>query len=111
MIWLGTAPDALSNPGFETDVSGWALFSTIGSTVTLDPVAPALGSASAHVTVPVAGAVSYSTAFSTNGIISITAGLPNAATFWARSDHTRKIWVVAARTTSGQFTSQQITIG
>lgn len=112
MIWVGTAPDAVTNPGFETDVtSGWSMFTTIGSTLARDTSSAAVGSAAAHITVPTAGSVTWTTAFATTGTVSISAGLTCSATFWARSDRPRSIWVVAAKTTSGDFTHQSIAIG
>jgi len=112
MIWIGTAPDAVTNPDFESDVTtGWTLFTTVGSTVTRDTLSPAVGSASAHVTVPVAGSVSWATAFATTGSIALSPGVTYSATFWARSDRVRGIRVVAGQMSSGEFTSQALTIG
>jgi hypothetical protein len=94
MIWVGSAPDAVTNPGFETDVtSGWTLSTVIGSTVARDTTAPAAGAASAHITVPVAGSNSWSTVFETNGTIGVAAGQTYSGTFWARSDRARTIFV------------------
>ena len=111
MIWVGTAPDAVTNPGFETDIAGWEFFTTIGATVSRDTNGPAVGAAAAHITGPSGGTVSFSTAFGTAGTIDIAAGVPNSATFWARSDRVRNITVGAARPTSGEYVEQTIQIG
>ena len=112
MIWIGTAPDAVTNTGFETDVTtGWTVFTVLGSLASRDVVGAPVGAAAAHITVPTAGAVPWSTAFATTGSIPLYAGSTYSATFWARSDRVRSITVVAAKLTSGEYTSRSLNIG
>jgi hypothetical protein len=111
MIWPGTGPDAVTNAGFETDVtSGWSIFSTIGSTVSQDATSPAVGAQSAHITVPTAGTVPWATSFATTGSITVQPLQVFSATFWARASQPRSIVVAAAKTTSGEFTSVALNI-
>ncbi len=109
MIWVGSAPDACTNPGFETNVSsGWTFFHTVPSTLTRDTTDAALGSASAHVTVPTAGAVPWEITCTSLGSINVTAGLEYSATFWVRAATPRRARVAAGRATGGgEFTSRR----
>ena len=111
MIWVGTNPDACSNPGFETDVTGWVHSSVIGSTVSRDIATSALGSASAHVTVPTTSSVPWAVAFSTNGTIPVNNGWGYAATFWAKAAVPRTIRVALGGVVSGEFASSALVIG
>lgn len=101
MVWVGTNPDAVSNPDFETDLAGWALGTSVGSTLERDPTTAGSGAASAHVVVPVAGAVPYATTLRTTGSIGVTQYQSYSATFWAKADRPRTAWVAAGRTTGG----------
>jgi Carbohydrate binding domain/Hypothetical glycosyl hydrolase family 15 len=106
MIWAGSGPDAVTNAGFETDVTtGWTMFTAIGSTVSADATSPAVGAESAHITVPAAGSVPWATAFATVGTITVQPLQVFSATFWARASRPRNIVIAAAKTTSGEFTS------
>ncbi len=101
MVWVGQNPDAVGNPDFETDLSGWTLNTNIGSTLLRDVTTAGSGAASAHVTVPVAGTVSYATTMQTTGSIPLSAGQPYAATFWAKADRPRSAYVTAGRLSGG----------
>lgn len=112
MVWVGSQPDAVSNPGFEADVtSGWSFGSVIGSTLTHDVTTAGVGTASARVHLPVADPVTFTTTLSTTTTIPVVAGGTYAATFWARASVARPITVVAAPPTSGSLYSRTITIG
>src|SRR5262249_26701818 len=61
-IWTGSAPDAITNPGFETSVtSGWTFqqFAPASATLSLDPTTAAVGSASAKVHIATASTVEW----------------------------------------------------
>ena len=95
MIWVGTAPDASTNPDFETDVtSGWTFVNGIPATLTRDATTAASGSASARVSIPSAGTVEWSVNLNTVGTIPVGAGGSYSATFWARSSVPRSIPVL-----------------
>jgi len=112
MMWAGSNPDAVTNPGFETDVtSGWSLFSTIGSTVTRDTTTSAVGTASAHVTVPTTTSVPWAVDYTTNGSLSVGITWQVAATFWAKASTPRNITVALALPTSGSLGVQVVPIG
>ncbi|MGH7731815.1 MAG: carbohydrate binding domain-containing protein [Candidatus Eiseniibacteriota bacterium] len=86
MIWVGTAPDASTNPDFETDVtSGWTFVPLVPATITRDASTAASGSASARVNVPAAGQYEWSVNLNTVGTIPIVFGRSYSATFWARA--------------------------
>lgn len=97
MIWVGTGPDAVTNPGFETDVTtGWSFGTNHGSTLERDITTAAVGSASARIRVPSVGSVPWTTAFGTTGSLPVQAGVLYSATFWAKASVPRPITVVAA---------------
>lgn len=110
MIWVGTNPDAASNPGFETDLTAWGHGSVIGSTLSRDVTTAAVGSASAHVTVPTTSSVPWAVSFSTTGTIPVNLYQAYAATFWARAAVARSIRVALGGAVSGEFASTRLTI-
>ena len=102
--WLGKAlapytviasvgPDdpASANPGFESDVSGWTLATTVGATIARDATTAAVGLASGKVVVPAAGANAASTRLATLGYVTFWTGPPWTITFWARAAAPRSI--------------------
>jgi hypothetical protein len=112
MLWAGSNPDAVTNPGFESSVStGWTLFSTIGSTVTRDTTTAAVGSASAHVTVPATSSVPWAVAYTSTGTLTVGITWQASATFWAKASTPRNITVALALPTSGGLGAQVVTIG
>ncbi|MFI5370130.1 MAG: hypothetical protein ACHQ52_01135 [Candidatus Eisenbacteria bacterium] len=106
MVWPGTGPDAVSNPGFESDVtSGWNFGAFIPATIERDVTTSAVGMASAHITVPAAAAQSYLVTFATQGTLAVSAGGAYSATFWARSSVPLTVSVVAGNQGAGQIAS------
>uniref|UniRef100_A0A832MKE0 CBM-cenC domain-containing protein n=1 Tax=Eiseniibacteriota bacterium TaxID=2212470 RepID=A0A832MKE0_UNCEI len=97
MIWVGTAPDAVTHPGFETDVtSGWSFGSSVGATRAHDLTTAAVGGASLRVTLPVAGAVPWAATLKSLSTLPMSAGQIYSATFWAKASQPRSIDVAAA---------------
>lgn len=111
MIWIGTQPDAVSNPGFETSVTaGWSFGTNHGATVAQDAATAAVGAASARIHLPSAGSVPWSTAFSSTGTIPVSQGALYSATFWAKASAPRSIQVAAAPAV-GSYATRAVTIG
>lgn len=111
MIWIGNRPDAVTNPGFETDVtSGWAFSTTLGATISRDPANAAVGSASARVSIPSAGTVEWAVSLRSTGTLAMSAGQLHSATFWARASQPRTVRVVAALD-AGELVSTTVSIG
>jgi putative glycosyl hydrolase-like family 15 (GHL15) protein/carbohydrate binding protein with CBM4/9 domain len=95
MIWVGTAPDASTNPEFETDVtSGWDFVAGVPATITRDASTAASGSASARIDIPSAGPYEWSVNLNTVGTIPVVYHGSYSATFWARSSVPRSIPVL-----------------
>jgi hypothetical protein len=114
MIWVGTNPDAVTNPGFETDVaSGWTLstFGTGSASIARDTASPAVGSASARIDIASTGANAWDVNFATTGQLSVLAGGTYAATFWARASAPRAVTVTMTRPTGGDVGSRDVTVG
>lgn len=95
MIWLGTGPDASTNPGFETDVtSGWTFYPSVPATLTRDASTAAVGSASARINVPTAAQYEWSVNLNTVGTLAVVNSASYAATFWAKASAPRTLPVV-----------------
>lgn len=110
MIWVGTQPDVVTNPGFETSVtSGWTFGSGNGSTIARDPSTAAVGTASARIHVPTAGVVSWDASLATSTFMPVAANALYSATFWARASSSRPISVVLAPT-SGSLATRTLAI-
>jgi hypothetical protein len=111
MIWSSAGPDAVSNGGFETDVtSGWSFVTALGSSLARDASTAAVGGASAHVTIPAADPVSpWNTSMISSGTISLATGNSCSATFWARASAPRTLRVAAGRVSGGgEYVSRTI---
>ena len=102
MVWVGPTQDAVTNPGFETDVTtGWRFWNVHGASLTRDTTTAGAGSSSAHFAVPIADPTyPYTVAYGTTASIPVTAGGQYAATFWAKASVPRSI-VVSAGYASG----------
>lgn len=97
MVWVGPTTDAVTNPGFETDVTtGWRFWNTHGASLVRDTTTAGAGSSSAHFSVPIADPTyPYTVAYGTTGSIPVVAGGQYAATFWAKASVPRSIVVSA----------------
>jgi len=114
MIWVGTNPDACSNPGFETSVtSGWSfgVFSPASATLDRDTTTAGVGVASAHVNVAAPGVNGWDVNLTSAGSLTMVGGGRYAATFWAKASSPRVVPVVATLPAGGQLTSQNVTLG
>jgi len=106
MIWLGTGPDAASNPDFETNVtSGWTFGTNLSASVSRDASTAAVGSASARVTVNVPASYPWAVTFATVGTLNLGAYAPYSATFWAKASAPRAITI-----STGGVASQRLSI-
>src|SRR5204863_8861939 len=86
MIWVGTAPDAVTNPDFETDVtSGWSFSYQIPATIAQDVTTAAKGSASAHIHIPAAGSTDWYVVLAATTSLPVSSGQTYSATFWAKA--------------------------
>ncbi len=97
-LWANTAPDAITNTGFETDVSsGWtfASFAPASATIVRDATTAAVGSASAHITVNTPSSIEWHVNFTSKGQLLMTAYTSYSATFWCKANPPRRIHVVA----------------
>ncbi len=113
MVWLTAAPDAVTNPGFETDVtSGWKFFTVLGATVDRDTTTAMEGSASAHVTCSTAApTVPWSTVYSTLNTLPIVQNGQYSATFWAKAAVPRTIDITCDAPTGGiSYAIQRLSI-
>jgi hypothetical protein len=97
-LWAGTAPDAVSNPGFETDVtSGWLFkwFSPASATITRDATTSGTGTASAKIHIASPGTVDWHVYLSSVGQLSVFAYNSYSATFRCKASEPRTIHVLA----------------
>jgi hypothetical protein len=104
--WPSTAPDAVTNNGFEAGVSaGWtfsALTPSVGS-ITHDVSTAAVGSASARVRVTVPNSVDWYISLGSTGQLNVSAGSSYSATFWAKADPPRRIRVFAGNSRGERY--------
>jgi len=97
-VWAGTAPDAVTNPGFETDVtSGWLFrqFAPASATITRDLTTSATGAASAKIHIATPGTVDWHVYLSSVGQLAVSAGYSYSATFRCKASAPRTIRVLA----------------
>jgi len=112
MVWPGATADAVGNPGFETSAtSGWNFGAFVPATLQQDLTTAAVGNASAHITVPAAGAQGYYVTFASTGTIPVAAGMPYSATFWAKASVPVSLPVVAGIQGAGQVAQRDVMIG
>jgi hypothetical protein len=108
-VWPGTAPDAITNTSFESDVtSGWTFQATApaSATISRDATTAAVGTASARVHIATASTVEWHVYLNSVGQLNVFAGNSYAATFRCKASAPRTIRVLAGN--SGG--SQQITV-
>jgi hypothetical protein len=97
-LWMGNAPDAITNTGFETNVtSGWtfATFAPAVATVSRDVSTAAVGTSSAHVHISSSSSVDWHVYLASVGQLNVLAGTSYCATFWCKASSPRIIHVVA----------------
>src|SRR5580765_2115135 len=105
-VWAGTAFDAITNPGFETNVtSGWTFQQTAPASATLsrDATTAAVGVASAKVHVATASTVEWHVYLNSVGQLNVFAGNSYAATFRCKASAPRTIRVVAGNSGGSQL--------
>ncbi len=99
MVWVGTNPDVVSNPGFEQDItSGWSmgLFAPAMATFQRDTTTAAVGRASCHIAVTATGVSPWDVNYTTTSALAVTAGGTYAVTFWARASAARAVPIYAS---------------
>lgn len=114
MIWAGTNPDAVSNPGFESSATaGWDFVAAApaAATRTQQVGGAPVGAAALHIQITAGGPNDYSVSLASQGSIYVVAGQNHAVTFWARAVPARDVPVVASRPGGGGVASRTITIG
>jgi hypothetical protein len=105
-VWAGSAPDAITNPGFETSVtSGWTLawFSPAVASIARDTATAAVGSASARISVTTPSTVEWHTYLASAGQLNTFAGTSYSATFWCKADPPRRLRVLAGNSGGQQL--------
>lgn len=114
MIWAGTNPDAVSNPGFDQSVSaGWTFghFSPAVATCTLDTTTSAVGRASVHIAITTASSVDWHVNLTSAGSIPVSPGISYSVTFWARASSPRVMPIIATKPGGGSVASRNVTLG
>jgi hypothetical protein len=108
VIWVSSAPDAISNNGFETDLSGWMFISTYPGSFTRDPTTAAVGTASAKATITHVEAVPWAAGVATTTTLFMSPGQYYSATFWAKASPPRTVTVVAGAPGGGELAHGQV---
>jgi hypothetical protein len=111
MIWVGTGPDAVTNPGLETDVSGWtSYFAMPGGSMSRDATTAGVGAASLKVHVTTPSSVDWHANIASGGSLPVYSNGTISATFWAKASSMRTIPVVANEPGIGELARQSIVI-
>jgi hypothetical protein len=111
MVWVGTNPDASTNPDFESDLNGWVFNSfDPGASFTRVTDTAARGSASARVAIATP-MPDYGTRVETTGRIFVTAGEGVSATFWAKAEAPREITLMIGPVSTAPVATARTTIG
>lgn len=98
MVWVSTAPDAITNPDFESSVvTGWtfAQFAPAVASITRDASTAAVGSSSAKVHIATPSTVEWHVYLSSAGTLNVQAGTSYSATFRCKASGTRNLHVLA----------------
>jgi hypothetical protein len=103
VIWITGAPDAITNSGFESDLSGWRFGSTYPGTFTQDASNPGQGSLSGKVSLTQIDVVPWGAGLQSIGSIPMTVGQYYSATFRARASAPRRMTVVAGAPGGGEL--------
>jgi hypothetical protein len=98
MVWVTNALDAVTNPGFEVDLSGWRFNAWVPGTLVRDDVGAPEGTWSAHVHVGQTSPYAYNVGLVTNGTLSVFANAAYSVTFWARASAPRNFTVAIGMT-------------
>ena len=102
MVWVGTNPDAVSNPDFETSVTtGWTFYNAVPATLARDATTAARGTSSARVHIPNAASLDWYVNLRTTSSLIVAAGQTYAATFWVKASAPRRVSVTARDPGSG----------
>ena len=113
MIWAGTNPDAVSNPGFETSVAtGWSFgtFAPAAATLIRDNTTAAVGASSAKVTVTASSTVGWHVNLTTVNSLAVYPWLQYSATFWAKASSPRTLLVVVSNPSGGSVATRSMTV-
>lgn len=111
MIWVGTAPDAVSNPGLETDLAGWTSYFGVPGSIARDATTAAVGQASLRVRVDTPSTVDWHAGVVTTGSIPVLQAGTYSATFWAKASSPRSFTVVANDPGVGEFARAYVSVG
>ncbi len=111
MIWIGSAPDAVTNPDVETDLSGWTPYFRVPGSLTRDTTTAGTGSASLHMQIGAAATVDWYANVASEGTLSMAQGGTYSATFRARASSPRSVAVVANEMGVGELARAYVTLG
>lgn len=103
VIWVSTAPDAITNSGFESDLSGWTWASTQPASFSRDVGTAERGVASAKFSLSAPESVPWAAGVATTTTLAMSVGQYYSATFWAKASAARTVTVVAAAPGGGEL--------
>ncbi len=98
MVWVSNAPDAVTNPSFESSVAtGWtfANFAPAVASISRDASTASTGTSSAKVHISTPSTVEWHVSLSSVGPLNVQAGSSYSATFRCKASAPRVLHVVA----------------
>ncbi|MEO5988668.1 MAG: carbohydrate binding domain-containing protein, partial [Candidatus Eisenbacteria bacterium] len=113
MVWVGTEPEGVRNPDFETSViDGWNLWTQIPGTRTRDTTTAGLGRSSVRVDIPTANAVNWMVNLNCPLDIPLEPFNSYSVTFWVKASTIRTLPVIIAPLGgSGSWFDRNVTVG
>ncbi len=103
VIWVSGAADAITNNGFESDLSGWTWSSMHPASLTRDATTAAKGNASAKFSLSAAESVPWGAGVATTTTLTMIVSQYYSATFWAKASAARTVTVVAGAPGGGEL--------
>jgi hypothetical protein len=114
MIWAGTNPDAVGNPGFEASAtSGWnfASFAPASATRSQDLAAGApVGAAALRIAIASGSSVDWHVNLATEGTLSVVPWQSYSLTFWGRAVPAREVPVLVSKPGGGSVASRTVSL-
>lgn len=113
MVWVGSQPEGVRNPDFETSVTqDWNLWTAAPATRTRDTTTAGKGRSSIRVDIPTPQAVDWYVNLNTPLDIQLEPYQSYSVTFWVKASTARNIPVIIARLGgSGSLFSRFISVG
>lgn len=113
MVWIGTQPEGVANPDFETSVTqGWNLWANHPATRTRDTTTAGRGSASVRVDIATPNSVNWKVNLNTPLNVALEPYTTYSVTFWVKASTLRTLPIIIAPLGgTGAWFSREVAVG